>query len=133
MYVTLPKPLLLSSGDANQGNPDETVGLILWSSTELLVTIMTACIPCYRELWIRTFREHGSNAYYNNSNSVRLQSTNQKPAQESNSDYDSSANKVETQIYFGESDDQSDRGILRNGELGHGGVKVTSDVMVNVE
>ena len=94
---------------------------------------MTACIPCYRELWIRTFRRHGASGYYNQSNSIKLQSSIQKPTTMSRNDYDTSANKVETQIYFAESDDRSDRGILRNGEPRHEGVKVTSDVMVNVE
>lgn len=94
---------------------------------------MTACIPCYRELWIRIFRRNGASGYYNNSNSIKLQSSIPKTIQGSRNDYDPSANKVETNIYFAESDDRSDRGILRNGELRHEGVKVTSDVMVNVE
>lgn len=30
---------------------DETIGLILWSSTELMITILTATIPTYRPLY----------------------------------------------------------------------------------
>jgi len=113
----------------------ETVGLILWSSTELLVTIMTACIPCYRELWKRIFNKHGSsgsgsNSYFQNK-SIRLQDKDMRTSR-SRMDYTSGAGKVETQIYYGEGDDRSDRGILDNNHSMEG-VKVTSDVVVSVE
>ena len=114
------------SFDANKIQ-DETVGLILWSSTELLVTIMTACIPCYRELWIRLFRKARSD--FSKQSTAKFQDSNRHSIP---MEYGAGTNKVETSIYFGEGDSSSDRAILQNGEQVQG-VKITSDVVVNVE
>ncbi|KAG9228466.1 hypothetical protein BJ875DRAFT_435271 [Amylocarpus encephaloides] len=42
----------------------ETVGLILWSSTELMVTILTATIPTLRPLYSKIRGYHSSNEAY---------------------------------------------------------------------
>ena len=89
---------------------------------------MTACIPCYRELWIRLFRKPGSD--FSKQSNFRFQDTNRHSIAR---EYGAGTNKVETSIYFGEGDNGSDRGILRSGEQIQEGVKITSDVVVNVE
>jgi hypothetical protein len=99
---------------------------------------MTACIPTYRELWIRLFGSGGRSSYFRSAekkDSIKLQD---KPGRNgSRLDYGGSRGnngKVETSIYYGETDDRSDRGILRNGSnAGQEGIKMTSDVVVNVE
>ena len=118
---------------------DETVGLILWSSTELVVTIMTACIPTYKELWLRIFGSGSSYGGYFRSGDKKNSYNLEERSGRGNSRMDYGGNrgiggKTETNIYYGEADDRSDRGILRGGSnAGREGIKMTSDVTVSVE
>lgn len=102
---------------------------------------MTACIPTYKELWLRVFghgTQSGRSSYFRSGekkDSYRLEDRSGRG--NSRLEYGGSrglGGKTETSIYYGETDDRSDRGILREGSsAGREGIKMTSDVIVSVD
>ncbi|TVY37762.1 hypothetical protein LSUB1_G004425 [Lachnellula subtilissima] len=114
----------------------DTVGLILWSSTELMVTILTATIPCLRPLYneIRGFSTH---SYSDSPNRLRTRSyhldnigvdretdSNRKLNLEPHNNYSRAT------VVGGKQDDGSDKSILAQGE---GTIIRTNVVSVQVE
>ena len=115
---------------------DETVGLILWSSTELMVTILTATIPCLRPLY-NQIRGRSRDDSYDNPNRMRTRtyrlknigvdketSSNRQLSLGPHSDYS------KTMVVGGKQDDQSDKSILERGE---GTITRTNVVSVQVD
>lgn len=101
----------------------ETVPLILWSSTELAITIITACIPTYRFLWTRLleFSRHskGDDRLTRRTHSRSLGNTIRLRPQH-----------ISTREL---KDDESERHILGTDEnLSKEGIKLTRDFEVTV-
>lgn len=104
--------------------PDETVSLILWSSTETLISTVAACIPTYRPLWQRLFGGSHSNdpAGY-------------QPSRPKDGDYHLRelhktrpyGNNIEAMTDHHDDDDHSERAILE------GAIKRTDQVIVSLE
>jgi len=114
----------------------DTIGLILWSSTELMVTILTATIPCLRPLYSR-IRGYSTHSYSDNPNRLRTRSyhldnigvdretdSNHKLNLEPHNDYSRAT------VVGGKQDDESDKSILAQGE---GNIIRTNVISVQVE
>ncbi|KAK3303642.1 uncharacterized protein B0T15DRAFT_402521 [Chaetomium strumarium] len=63
----------------------DSVGLIVWSSAEMAVTLICIGIPVCRPLYKRAFRRlFGASSYYNNSGGYQKQSNSHQPQQNNN-------------------------------------------------
>jgi hypothetical protein len=104
---------------------DETVGLILWSSTELTVTILTATIPTLRPLYKQLFA-----LSKNRSRSFRL---GEHPSYNGQPHFTPYTNSVKASVEVGQSStsDRSDKSILGHG--GNGSIVCTDVVYVQFE
>lgn len=120
---------------------DDTVGLILWSSTELMVTILTATIPCLRPLY-NDIRGRSTRSYSDNPNRLRTRSyhLNDIGVDREETDRETGSNRKlalgphgdysKTMVVGGKQDDESDKSILAQGE---GTIIRTNVVSVRVD
>ncbi|CZR60696.1 related to integral membrane protein pth11 [Phialocephala subalpina] len=114
----------------------ETVGLILWSSTELMVTILTATIPCLRPLYTKLRGRSSSDDSYNKQdgnrsrsqgyqlNNIGVDKDNGRP------NLDTYLGHANTAVAGGKNDDQSDKSML---ECADGNIIRTDVVTVQVD
>ncbi|TVY40801.1 hypothetical protein LOCC1_G006253 [Lachnellula occidentalis] len=114
----------------------ETVSLILWSSTELMVTILTATIPCLRPLY-NEIRGHSTRSYSDNPNRLRTRSYHLNDIgvdreEDNNAKLDLGPHNdySRTMVVGGKQDDSSDKSILAQGE---GNIIRTNVISVQVD
>ncbi|TVY88169.1 hypothetical protein LAWI1_G005805 [Lachnellula willkommii] len=127
MVCGIIRAIALKSLNSRSDYSYDTVGLILWSSTELMVTILTATIPTLRPLYNdirgRSTRSYGdedpnrmrTRSYHLNNIGVDRKTdketdSNRKLALEPHNDYS------KTMVSGGRPDDGSDKSILAQGE-----------------
>ncbi|MCJ1361086.1 hypothetical protein MMC16_000183 [Acarospora aff. strigata] len=118
------RAIALNGLNARSDYTYETVGLILWSSTELLTSIVTACIPTLRPLWQQIFGgstngNYGYGGSGRENGSYRLRDQHHRNPQ--------SSNTKTTVSHHHDDDDQSERAILEDG------IKRTDQVTVTFE
>ena len=127
---------LVACQPANPIYIDQTVGLILWSSTELMVTIITATAPCLRPLYNR-LRGRSRGDSYEDPNRARTRGyhlknigVDRKYSRDGQLTLDPHFDFSRTTVQGGKQDDQSDKSILERGE---GTITRTNVVSVKVE
>ncbi|KAE9366870.1 hypothetical protein N431DRAFT_384870 [Stipitochalara longipes BDJ] len=111
----------------------ETVGLILWSSTELTVTILTATIPTLRPLYKQLFLHQPAHSY-------RLNAVQKSPSNFNFSPYVPSKYQTSSTVSAGATthsrtdSDRSDKSIINHGAApGEGAIVCTDVVYVEFE
>ena len=126
-------PQKTSKQSANIFLTDETVGLILWSSTEATVTILTATIPTLRPLYKQIFLHQPGNSY-------RLNAVQKSPSNFNFSPYVPSNYQTKSSVSTGATghsrtdSDRSDQSIINHGVApGNGSIMCTEVVYVEFE